>query len=132
MECRWRGCSRADGVIFTIGHSNRTLADFLALLEANGVRGLADVRSVPRSRWFPHFNGPALEKRLSIAYRHFPELCGRRDWSYSTEAIGELIDWADPHKPIAIMCSERDPAKCHRSAIAERLRERGIQVTHIA
>uniref|UniRef100_UPI002ADD56CC DUF488 domain-containing protein n=1 Tax=Thermoflexus sp. TaxID=1969742 RepID=UPI002ADD56CC len=67
--------------ILTIGHSNRTLEDFLALLQAHGVEKVIDVRRFPNSRRHPHFNGPALAAALAaagIGYRHIPELGGRR------------------------------------------------------
>src|SRR5439155_873366 len=67
--------------IFTIGHSTRTLDDFLALLRAHAVTRLADVRTVPKSRRHPHFAGDALSRSLpdaGVAYRHFPGLGGLR------------------------------------------------------
>ena len=68
-------------VIYTIGHSTRPLADFVALLEAHGVRQLVDIRSLPRSRRHPHFSGEAMSASLQearIAYRHSAALGGRR------------------------------------------------------
>lgn len=68
-------------MIFTIGHSTRPLAAFLDLLRVHGIRRLADVRTVPRSRRHPHFAGDALERSLAqagIEYRHFPGLGGLR------------------------------------------------------
>jgi uncharacterized protein (DUF488 family) len=68
-------------VIATVGHSTRTLDEFVSLLKAHGIRQLADVRSVPRSRRHPHFSGDALSESLSavaVAYRHFPRLGGLR------------------------------------------------------
>jgi uncharacterized protein (DUF488 family) len=67
--------------IYTVGHSTRSLDDFLALLRAHGITHLADIRTVPRSRRHPHFAGDALSKSLSepgILYRHFPGLGGLR------------------------------------------------------
>src|SRR5476651_1079815 len=68
-------------MMFTIGHSTRSLDDFIGLLAAHGVRQLADIRSIPRSRRHPHFAGDALSVSLpaaGIAYRHFPGLGGHR------------------------------------------------------
>jgi uncharacterized protein (DUF488 family) len=68
-------------MIFTIGHSVRPLSEFLLLLKAHGVTGLADVRTVPKSRRHPHFAGEALQTSLpaaGIEYRHFPALGGLR------------------------------------------------------
>ncbi len=67
--------------VFTVGHSNRPLADFLALLAENGIEHLADVRRFPGSRRYPHFGRDTLPASLAeatIAYTHFPALGGRR------------------------------------------------------
>jgi uncharacterized protein (DUF488 family) len=67
--------------LFTVGHSNRTLEDFVALLSAHGVRRALDVRRYPQSRKWPHFDAAALAAslpRAGIAYAGFPELGGRR------------------------------------------------------
>lgn len=67
--------------ILTIGHSNRSWADFLALLEADGVGKVADIRTVPKSRHNPQFHTDAMAAALRparIAYRHFPALGGLR------------------------------------------------------
>jgi uncharacterized protein (DUF488 family) len=68
-------------VIYTIGHSTRSLDQFLGLLDAHRVRQLSDIRTVPRSRRHPHFAIDALSvslPRTGIAYRHFPGLGGLR------------------------------------------------------
>jgi uncharacterized protein (DUF488 family) len=67
--------------IWTIGHSTRELNDFLALLAAEQIQTLADVRRFPGSRRHPHFNREALSatlQNLGITYTHFPTLGGRR------------------------------------------------------
>jgi uncharacterized protein (DUF488 family) len=67
--------------IYTIGHSTRSLEEFLGLLKAHGVSHLADIRTVPRSRRHPHFAAEALSRSLEeagIVYRHFPGLGGLR------------------------------------------------------
>ena len=67
--------------IWTIGHSTRPIAEFVALLRANALEAIADVRRFPASRRHPHYNADALAATLAenaIAYRHFPELGGRR------------------------------------------------------
>jgi uncharacterized protein (DUF488 family) len=67
--------------VWTIGHSNRELNDFLALLAAEKIESLADVRRFPGSRRHPHFNRDALSAtlhNLGITYTHFPALGGRR------------------------------------------------------
>ena len=68
-------------MIFTVGHSTRSADELLALLEAHGVTGLADVRTVPKSRRHPHFARGSLERTLperGIEYQHFPGLGGLR------------------------------------------------------
>ena len=68
-------------MIYTIGHSTRTIDDFIELLSRNGVRQLGDVRTIPKSRRHPHFAREALEATLpaaGVAYRHFPGLGGLR------------------------------------------------------
>ena len=67
--------------IFTIGHSTRTIAEFVTLLRQVSVDMLVDVRSIPRSRTNPQFNADALPKTLleaGISYRHLPALGGLR------------------------------------------------------
>ena len=67
--------------IWTIGHSTRSIEDFISLLKKNGIELLADVRSLPGSKRYPHFNRETLAESLSkvaIRYEHFPELGGRR------------------------------------------------------
>lgn len=67
--------------IFTIGHSTRSLDEFIALLKAHGVTQLADIRTIPKSKRHPHFAGEALAASLPVAgisYRHFPGLGGLR------------------------------------------------------
>jgi uncharacterized protein (DUF488 family) len=143
-------------VIYTIGHSTRSLDDFIALLKAHGVTQLADVRSVPRSRRHPHFGADALSVSLpaaGIAYRHFPGLGGmrkpRRDstntaWRHEgfrgyadymqtdafEGALDELVAFA-AHQPTAIMCAEAVWWRCHRQLTADALVARGIEVRHI-
>ena len=67
--------------IWTIGHSTRKIDNFIAALEAHGIRALADVRALPGSNRYPQFNKEALAQSLAergIRYEHFPELGGRR------------------------------------------------------
>ena len=67
--------------IWTIGHSTRAIDNFIAALEAHGIKALVDMRSLPGSRRYPQFNKETLAGALSergIRYEHFPELGGRR------------------------------------------------------
>ena len=77
----FEGEDREAPVIYTIGHSTRSLDEFVGLLNAHRVTQLGDIRTVPRSRRHPHFAIDALSAslaRASIAYRHFPGLGGLR------------------------------------------------------
>ena len=144
-------------VIWTIGHSTRSIDDFLALLAAGEIKLLADVRRYPGSRRHPQFNQEALATSLAdegLAYRHFVDLGGRRskrlpdspntawrveafnayaDYMQSAEfrnALQELISVAQ-EQPTAIMCSEALPQKCHRRIISDALVARGWCVQHL-
>jgi uncharacterized protein (DUF488 family) len=142
--------------VFTVGHSNRSIEDFLALLKAHGIERLVDIRTVPRSRHNPQFNRDALPvalRRAGIAYTHMPSLGGLRhprrdsinsawrndsfrgyaDYMQTAEfetALDELIGIASGEKT-ALMCAEAVPWRCHRSLVADGLTARGEQVEHI-
>ena len=144
-------------ILWTIGHSNRPIAEFVALLQESQISLLADVRRFPASRAHPHFNREALEQSLSeagIAYRHFPELGGRRsvrlpdspntgwrveafnayaDHMQSAEfqtARQQLADLA-AHARTVIMCAEALPWQCHRRLIADAFLAAGWTVLDI-
>lgn len=139
--------------IHTVGHSNHSLDKFLSLLRASSIAVLVDVRSHPSSRFNPQFNAGVLKESLSkadIKYLFFgKELGGRpKDESFYDddgcvnyaklaqsplfiEGIKRLERGVRDHR-IAIMCSEEDPARCHRRLlIAPALNARGITVMHI-
>jgi uncharacterized protein (DUF488 family) len=142
--------------IYTIGHSTRTLDDFVGLLQQHGIVQLADVRTVPKSRRHPHFASEALSKSLpalGINYQHFPGLGGLRKptadsnnsgWRHPSfrgyadymrtapfkNALDELIQWA-ADRPTAVMCAEAVWWQCHRQLIADSLVARGIEARHI-
>jgi uncharacterized protein (DUF488 family) len=142
--------------IWTIGHSNRTIDEFLGLLRAHEIAFLADVRRFPGSRRCPHFNQEALEKSLGeaeIQYMHFPELGGKRkaradshnqSWKnlsfrgYADHmetqefqtALEHLKDFA-ARQNVAVMCAEVLWWQCHRSLIADILKAQGMRVLHI-
>ncbi|HEV2287567.1 MAG TPA: DUF488 domain-containing protein [Candidatus Acidoferrales bacterium] len=143
-------------LIFTIGHSNRSGGDFLALLRAHKIQRLVDVRTIPKSRHNPQFDGEALAAALraqQIAYTHLFKLGGLRradpnsvntgwinssfrgfaDYMQTREfatALARLEKYA-AHKTCAIMCAEAIPWRCHRSLIADALSVRGHAVRHI-
>jgi uncharacterized protein (DUF488 family) len=140
--------------IWTVGHSNAGIADFVALLEAHGIEALADVRAFPRSRRWPHFSGD----RLSAAWADYhwlgKELGGyRRDVSEGSPHIaldGMWRAYADHmegaefragiarllaiarERPTAVMCAERLWNDCHRRHVADHLVAiEGVEVLHI-
>ncbi len=143
--------------IWTIGHSTRKIDIFISLLEDNGIKLLADVRSWPGSKRYPQFNKEALAESLNahgIRYEHFPGLGGRRkpnpdsrntawrnvsfrgyaDYMETKEfhkGVERLLDLARETGPVAIMCAEALWWRCHRSLIADYLKVRGIEVVHI-
>lgn len=143
-------------LILTVGHSTRAFDDLVALLRHHGVELVADVRRYPGSRRHPQFQRAALERSLAehgIAYRHLPELGGRRrprpdspnqgwrnasfrgyaDHMQTVEfrtGLAVLLELAAHHR-VAIMCAEAVPWRCHRSLIADALLVRGAGAAHI-
>jgi uncharacterized protein (DUF488 family) len=139
--------------IFSVGHSNHSMAQFLSLIQEFSIEVLVDVRSHPYSQYAPHFNSPGLGAALKdrrIKYLHLGgELGGRPEdegfyddkgyvlydeWSKSAvflEGIQRLERGVENHR-IAIMCSEENPVECHRRLLITPVLEgRGIQVMHI-
>jgi len=142
--------------VLAIGHSTLPIEEFLHLLVSNGVRALADVRTVPRSRHNPQFEQAALRdavEREGIGYRHLPRLGGFRkprpdspnagwrnasfrgyaDYMLTEEfeaGLGELRALAEPGA-VALMCAEAVPWRCHRSLIADALLARGARAEHV-
>lgn len=142
--------------VWTIGHSTRSLDEFLALLKCYGIETVVDVRSIPGSRKYPHFGQEALSAALSahgIGYEWWKDLGGRRRprpdsqntvWRNESfrgyadymqtpafeNAIGELMERAEQTR-IALMCAEAVWWRCHRSMIADMLCVRGVRVLHI-
>jgi len=142
--------------IYTIGHSTRTLDDFLALLHAHRIGQLADVRTVPKSRRHPHFAGEALARTLpeaGVAYRHVAALGGlrkpRKDsrntaWRHESfrgyadhmetpafqRALEDVLAWSGA-QPTVVMCAEAVWWQCHRQLIADALVARAVEVRHI-
>ena len=148
--------SEAPPTILTIGHSTRTIEEFLHLLETHGVTCVVDVRTVPRSRRNPQFNQDALPaslKDVGVAYTHVAALGGLRrprpdsintGWKNASfrgyadhmqtpefgESLQNLIELAKKQR-VALMCAEAVPWRCHRSLIADALVARGIPTEHI-
>lgn len=148
--------STADLSIWTIGHSTRTIEQFVALLQTNDIRLLADVRRYPGSRRHPQFNPDALSLSLRTAgidYTAFPELGGRRNprpdsvntaWRNASfrgyadymetpafrDALDRFLALAGKSRS-ALMCAEALWWQCHRALIADVLKADGIGVLHI-
>jgi len=142
---------------YTIGHSTRTLDELVEALKSFGVRTLVDIRTVPRSRHVPQFNRESLRQTLPrrrIRYRHLPALGGLRkpragsentawrnasfrgfaDYMGTPEFSGgldELRSLSREAGPVAVMCAEAVPWRCHRSLVADALAARGDTVVHI-
>ena len=143
--------------IWTIGHSTRAIDNFVSLLEENGIKLVADVRSLPGSKRHPQFNRETLAESLKehgIGYEHFPELGGRRKvkkesnntaWRNASfrgyadhmeteefrTGVERLLNLANKVGPSAIMCAEAVWWRCHRSLIADYLKARSHRIFHI-
>jgi uncharacterized protein (DUF488 family) len=143
-------------LVMTIGHSTRTIEEFIHLLRAHGATCVVDVRTVPRSAHNPQFNKTSLERRLEkfgLKYVHLPGLGGLRHakldspnagWRNASfrgyadymqthefvESLEEAIRTAKQDR-IALMCAEAVPWRCHRSLIADALLVRGIRTEDI-
>ena len=139
-------------VLYTIGHSNHTIENFIALLKRYGVTCIADVRSAPYSRYCPQFNKSALAASLQaagIAYMFLGKELGGRPKDLSCYEDG-CVDFrrvakrdefkrgierllADvPKYRIALMCAEKDPLQCHRTILVSRhLKKHNIHIKHI-
>jgi len=142
--------------IFTIGHSTRPIAEFLRLLCAHGVETLIDVRTVPRSRHNPQFEGDALAVSLAeagIGYQHEAALGGLRrpahdslNTAWRNASFRGFADYMQTaafaaavtaiaafgqEQQVVLMCAEGNPARCHRSLIADALIARDIPCAEI-
>jgi uncharacterized protein (DUF488 family) len=147
----------AGPAIYTIGHSTRPRAEFIDLLRHYGIVTLVDIRVMPRSRHNPQFNREELERVLpasGIRYVQLGHLGGLRHglgraspntgWRNASfrayadymgtdpfrQGIAELL--ALTHDgPVALMCAEAVPWRCHRSLVADALVARGVVPRHI-
>ncbi len=144
--------------VITIGHSNRSMEDFLALLKEFEVRAIVDIRRFPSSRKFPHFNRGNLQEELSrikTEYSWVESLGGRRhsasgyvspneglksigfrsyaDHMLTEEfrlGIEELLGIARCQRT-AVMCAEKLFWSCHRRLLSDYLHAQGVVVQHI-
>ena len=143
-------------VVFTIGHSTRTIADFIRLLKTHGVQRVIDVRTIPRSRHNPQFNRDQLSPALHRARMHYTRMPGlgglrraRRDSSNTAWRNASFRGYADymqtaefddnlsrcialaRRERVVLMCAEAVPWRCHRSLIADALLVKGIDAREI-
>ena len=141
-------------LIYTIGHSTRSIDELVSLLRHEGITHLADVRRFPGSRRHPHFSREALQQRLhpeGISYEHFEDLGGRRtpvpdsrNIALTSDQFRGYADYmATPafraavdrlvafEERTAFMCAEAVPWRCHRNLLSDELVRRGLTVVHI-
>jgi uncharacterized protein (DUF488 family) len=144
-------------IIYTIGHSTRTLDEFVEILQAHAIALLVDIRTIPKSRHNPQFNKDNLTRdlpRKGIAYLHLPDLGGLRKaqknsvnagWRNASfrgfadymqtrafvSALRRLMQLGKSRR-LALMCAEGNPFRCHRSLVADALTVRKVHVLHIS
>ena len=146
----------AKHIVYSIGHSNRTMDDFIAMLLSFDIKNLIDIRAWPGSGKYPQFNRDNLQMVLAdngINYIYMKELGGRRRglsnsknnrWNNpSFRAYADYIETDDFEKaiteleriaieaPTVYMCSEAVWWRCHRSLVSDYLKAKGWTVRHI-
>ncbi len=116
--------------VWTVGHSTRTITEFVELLSVADVELVVDVRRAPRSRSNPQYNGDVLPEELApfqIGYRRIAELGGFRKKSPVAESVNAFWKNRSFH-------NYADYAvwwKCHRRIIADYLINAGKSVFHL-
>jgi uncharacterized protein (DUF488 family) len=139
--------------IYTVGHSNISFEEFVGRVGKHGVRTLVDVRSAPYSQYSPHFNYDYLENNLpmhGIDYIYMGNMLGGRPRSqlfYKSDGTPdyekmaaeesfqeglEILKSMAQRSVVCILCSEEDPASCHRGKlVARQLVLSGVEIVHI-
>ncbi len=142
--------------LYTVGHGNRTLEELIALLRETGLDTLVDVRAQPRSTHNPQFNDDSLRAagaRAGLVYHwagrqlggmraprpgspHVALDEGRRGFAdhMDTDAFkkgASQLQHLAARGACAMLCAERDPARCHRALIADYLVLQGARVVHL-
>ncbi len=129
-------------LVYSVGHSSRSIADFLVLLGAHKVSRLVDVRRYPVSRRHPQFKRDALKDSLRTAgidYLHLGDQLGGYTQTEYREYVRTKAFLAGLHqlerlaeeRPTAFLCAEKLPWQCHRRYIAHELGKKGWHVIHI-
>jgi len=128
-------------VLWTIGHSNRSIEQFVALLKEHKIEALVDIRSFPTSK-IEHFKKEEMERWLpghGIKYVWLgKELGGYRQGGYEAhmktelfrEGVEKLLEFARQRR-VCIMCMEKNPKYCHRRFLTAYLERKGVEVIHI-
>jgi uncharacterized protein (DUF488 family) len=122
--------------LYTIGHSNHSLERFLELLQMHAITTIVDVRTMPQSRFAPQFNQKNfIESLTQIGCRYVflgKELGGKRqeESSLFQEGCERLLQEVADNR-VAILCSEKDPAKCHRAYWISRALCNRLPIQHI-
>ncbi len=145
--------------IFALGHSTRPIEKFVLMLRAHSITTLVDIRTVPKSRHNPQFDGDALRASMAgewIRYVQMKDLGGLRrplkdsltnaGWVNDSfrgfadymqtepfeSGLEKLVELIQGKGGVAIMCAEGNPFRCHRSLVADALEARGLRVVHIS
>lgn len=122
-------------IIHTIGHSTKTIEEFIKKIGEFGVTTVVDIRSIPYSTWTPQFNRENLSKSLGDKGFNYlfrgGNLGGLKENTLIDETLSELVKLSKTEK-IVLMCSEKDYKKCHRYLeITPALQKLSIDVVHI-
>lgn len=138
--------------VYTVGHSNHPIEQFVQILNRNGITAIADVRSHPYSRYQPQFNRDELERALrtsGIAYVFLGKELGARSTDPTCYIAGrvqytrlaatdtfkaglERVTKGSETHHIALMCAEREPLECHRTLlVGQALHKMGIPLVHV-
>lgn len=140
--------------IYSIGHTNHTIDNFILMLIKQNINCIVDVRSTPFSKYTPQFNKEILRESLNIKGIHYlhmgKEFGARRENTllYTKEGyldfqkarndndflsgVERLKDGCEKEFKIALMCTEKDPFDCHRAIMVSKgLKDNGFNVKHI-
>lgn len=142
--------------IYSIGHSTRSLDEFLNMLQSFDIKILTDIRSLPGSRRFPQYNMENLKtslEEIGVKYIHLADLGGRRKVKkdsknnlWNNDSFRGYADYMETEEfenaivklehialeqPTAYMCAEAVWWRCHRSMVSDYLKAKGWAVLHI-